>query len=68
MTVEKLGEEFVCIYMPIDGSPSHVIAKVGREPVNDFGWSPSGKELAVLRSISTSDVVLITDTSAKGKN
>ena len=68
VTVEKLGEEFVCIYRPIDGSPSHVIAKVGREPVNDFGWSPSGKELAVLRSISTSDVVLITDTSAKGKN
>jgi hypothetical protein len=52
----------------MDGSPSNVIANLGREPIKDFGWSPSGKELAVLRSISTSDVVLITDTSAKGKN
>jgi hypothetical protein len=29
----------------------------------DFGWSPSGNQLAVLRNHSTSDVVLITDQS-----
>jgi len=64
----KLDQDFVLISQPMDGSPSNVIANLGREPIKDFGWSPSGKELAVLRSISTSDVVLITDTSAKGKN
>jgi Tol biopolymer transport system component len=66
--IDKIEKDFVIVGQPIDGSPSHVIAKVGREPAQGFAWSPSGKELAVLRSIATSDVVLITDTSAKGKN
>jgi hypothetical protein len=63
--VENLGRDSALIYQPIDGIAPHIIFKVGHEPVEDFGWSPSGKELAALRSISTSYVALISDKSAK---
>jgi hypothetical protein len=38
-----------------------------QEIINYFDWSPSGKQLAVLRRKSSSDVVLITDANGKGK-
>ena len=38
------------------------------ETIRDFGWSPSGKQLAVARVKSSSDVVLITDQAGKGKD
>ena len=38
-----------------------------QEIIRDFAWSPSGKQLAVLRLKSSSDVVLITDANEKGK-
>jgi hypothetical protein len=31
------------------------------EKISDFAWSPSGRQLAVLRMKMSSDVVLITD-------
>lgn len=33
-----------------------------------FNWSPSGKQLAIVRQKSSSDVVLIKDQQAKGKD
>jgi hypothetical protein len=32
-----------------------------QEEINDFGWSPSGKQLATVQVKSSFDVVLITD-------
>ncbi len=61
--VQNLGQDLALIYQPINGSPSHIVARLGHERVSDFAWSPSGKELAVLRSISTSDIALISDTT-----
>jgi eukaryotic-like serine/threonine-protein kinase len=49
---------------PIDGSAPHMLIDPGA-PINDFGWSPSGKQLAVARLKSSSDVVLITDQAGK---
>jgi serine/threonine protein kinase len=63
--IENLGNELAVIYQPIDGSPSHVMARVGHELIGDFAWSPSGKELAVLRRLSSSDIALISDTTRR---
>ncbi len=55
----------------MDGTPPHTLIDPGA-PINDFGWSPSGKQLAVARVKSSSDVVLITDQkgdrAGKGKD
>jgi hypothetical protein len=52
------------LYQPLDGTPPHTLLDPGA-PINDFGWSPSGKQLAVARVKSSSDVVLITDQNGK---
>jgi eukaryotic-like serine/threonine-protein kinase len=51
---------------PLDGSPGKVITEVSPIPIRDYGWSPDGTALVVLREQSTSDVLLITDHGAKG--
>jgi hypothetical protein len=38
------------------------------ETISDFSWSPSGKQLALSLVKSSSDVVLISDQTGKGKN
>jgi len=43
-------------------------ADPAQEVIPDFGWSPSGKQLAVVRQRSSSDVVLIKDLQEKGKD
>jgi serine/threonine protein kinase len=48
-------------YQPIDGSPAHLLLGPTHEELIDFGWSPSGKLLAVLQQRRSSDVVLIKD-------
>jgi serine/threonine protein kinase len=48
---------------PLDGSASRMLTDFAPFQILDFGWSPSGNQLAVLRNHSTSDVVLITDQS-----
>ena len=63
--VENRGQDFALIYQPIDGTRPQTIAQLGHERVIDFAWSPSGKELAVLRWITTSDIALISDTTHK---
>jgi serine/threonine protein kinase/Tol biopolymer transport system component len=49
------------LYQPLDGSASHVLIDPTPESIPDFGWSPSGKQLAVLHLKVSSDVVLIKD-------
>jgi eukaryotic-like serine/threonine-protein kinase len=48
-------------YMPIDGSPTHLLLGPTHEELSAFRWSPSGKLLAVLQQRKSSDVVLIKD-------
>ncbi len=49
------------LYQPLDGSAPHMLFSPAPEAINAFDWSPSGKQLAVARVKSSSDVVLITD-------
>jgi len=56
------------LYQPLDGSASHSLFDPAQEVIPDFGWSPSGKQLAVVRQKSSSDVVLIKDQQEKGKD
>jgi len=56
------------LYQPLDGSAPHTLIDPVQEFIYDFGWSPSGKQLALLRVKSSSDVVLIADQSTKSKN
>ena len=54
------------LYQPLDGSAPHALFNPEPESIRDFDWSASGKQLAVARVKSSSDVVLITDQAAKG--
>ena len=56
------------LYQPLDGSTPHPLLEPAQEVIPDFGWSPSGKQLALVRQKSSSDVVLIKDQQEKGKN
>jgi eukaryotic-like serine/threonine-protein kinase len=56
------------LYQPLDSSASHPLLDPAQEAIPDFGWSPSGKQLALVRQKSSSDVVLIKDQQEKGKN
>jgi Tol biopolymer transport system component len=53
------------LYQPLDGSTPYMLFNPAPETVNDFDWSPSGKQLAVARLKSSSDVVLIIDQAGK---
>jgi hypothetical protein len=50
---------------PFDGSPAHTLFNPIPETLIDFGWSPSGKQLAVARLKLSSDVVFILDKTGK---
>jgi eukaryotic-like serine/threonine-protein kinase len=50
---------------PFDGSPPHTLFDPVPETLTDFGWSPSGKQLAVARLKLSSDVVFIVDQTGK---
>ena len=53
------------LYQSLDGSTPYVLLNPAPETINDFNWSPSGKQLAVARLKSSSDVVLIIDQAGK---
>jgi eukaryotic-like serine/threonine-protein kinase len=53
------------LYQPLDGSTPYMLFNPSPETINDFDWSPSGKQLAVARLKSSSDVVLIIDQAGK---
>jgi Tol biopolymer transport system component len=45
---------------PIDaGAPRQLTAFTDQKQIRDFAWSPDGKQLAIVRSVSTSDIVLL---------
>ncbi len=44
---------------PIDGSPGRQITSFTSQLISDFHWSPDGKTLAIVRSETSSDVVLL---------
>jgi hypothetical protein len=50
---------------PFDGTPAHLLFTPAPETPIDFGWSPSGKQLAVERVKLSSDVVFIIDQAGK---
>jgi dipeptidyl aminopeptidase/acylaminoacyl peptidase len=56
------------LYQPLDGSAPHELLDPAQEVIPDFDWSPSGKQLALVRQKSSSDVVLIKDLQEKGKD
>ena len=47
---------------PLDGSRAHKLTSFTSQLIQDFRWSRDGKRLAVLRSNSTSDVILLHET------
>jgi eukaryotic-like serine/threonine-protein kinase len=63
--LEKAGNTL--LYQPIDGSTPHTLLDPVSEAIHDFAWSPSGRQLAVARLQSSSDVVLITDEGSSKK-
>jgi serine/threonine protein kinase/Tol biopolymer transport system component len=63
--VEQSKEGFAISLQPLDASTSRQLTSWFKDPITDFGWSPSGKLLAIMWDKSTSDVALITDKSAK---
>ena len=62
----QLGEEgYTIVGQPVDGSPPHQLAGWFKDQISDFGWSPSGKILAILSAHSSSNVAVISDESSK---
>jgi len=57
----------VLLYQPLDGTAPHTLTDPVQEIIWSFASSPSN-ELATARRKSSSDVVLITDQNANGKN
>jgi eukaryotic-like serine/threonine-protein kinase len=53
------------LYQPLDGSTPYALFNPVPETINDFEWSPSGKQLAVARLKTSSDVVLVIDQAGK---
>jgi serine/threonine protein kinase len=49
--------------LPLDGSVAHRITNFNSEQIKIFHWSPDGKNLALLREHSESDVVLLQETN-----
>jgi hypothetical protein len=49
--------------MPLDGGLAHDIthfpADTQRRPISEFEWSRDGKKLAIARTITTNDIVLL---------
>jgi eukaryotic-like serine/threonine-protein kinase len=51
---------------PLDGGAGKVITEASPIAIRDFGWSPDGTQMVVLREQSNSNVLLITDQGVKG--
>jgi serine/threonine protein kinase/Tol biopolymer transport system component len=59
------GGDDAILLQPLDGSPTQLLTDFAPHRITDFEWSPSGNQLAVLRTHATSDIVLITDQTGK---
>jgi Tol biopolymer transport system component len=49
---------------PVDGSPGHAVTNFTTDHIRGFSWSPDGKALAVVRTHTVSDVVLLREGKA----
>ncbi|HXK02502.1 MAG TPA: hypothetical protein VMS37_08885, partial [Verrucomicrobiae bacterium] len=61
------GDKRTLLYQPLDGTPPHTLTDPVPEVIYTFAISPTGKQLAMTRLKTSSDVVLITDQNAKEK-
>ncbi len=46
---------------PLDGSPGRMLTELRQIRIERFRWSPDGSKLAILRSETESDVVVVAD-------
>jgi DNA-binding winged helix-turn-helix (wHTH) protein/Tol biopolymer transport system component len=66
--IEQQKQGFALASQPMSGSEPRILTTWFKDPIKDFGWSPSGKTLVIMWDRSTSDVALITDKSAKPRD
>jgi Tol biopolymer transport system component len=59
--IKDEGEDNIWVE-PLDGSKGHQITDFSSRTISNFRCSPDGKHLAIARSQSTSDVILLRDT------
>jgi DNA-binding winged helix-turn-helix (wHTH) protein/Tol biopolymer transport system component len=59
--VKQEKNVFTLALAPLDGSTPRPFPKSFDKAILDFGWSPSGKRLAILWDASTSDGAVLTD-------
>jgi serine/threonine protein kinase len=62
LIIEEKGVDNVWL-QPVNGSKGRQLTNFKSQGILDFRWSPDGKRLAVLRTETTGDVVLLHDTS-----
>jgi Tol biopolymer transport system component len=65
--VAQENDGFALAFQPLDSGKIYLAPTRSKAPIVDFGWSPAGKSLAILADHSTSDVAILTDTSASSK-
>jgi Tol biopolymer transport system component len=65
--ITQLDDGFGLAFEPLSGEKIYFAPTRSKAPILDFGWSPSGKSLAILTDHSTSDVAILTDLSASTK-
>ena len=65
--VSQQNDGFALAFQPLNGGRIYFAPTRSKAPILDFGWSPSGKSLAILSDHSTSDVAILTDSSAADK-
>ena len=65
--VEQQKQGFALVLQPIDGLEPRVLTALFKDPISDFGWSPSGNNLAIMWEHATSDVALIKDTATSSR-
>jgi Tol biopolymer transport system component len=66
--VEEQKQGFALAVSPLEGSAPRLLTTWFKASILDFGWSPSGKTLAIMWDHSTSDAALITDKSTKPRD
>ena len=63
---EEKGVDNIWI-QPIDGAKARQLTNYKSEAIQDFRWSPNGKQLAVLRVDHNDDVILLHDTGTSAR-
>jgi serine/threonine protein kinase/Tol biopolymer transport system component len=59
--IQENGAENLWL-QPLDGAAGHLLTNFASDTIQDYGFSPDGKTLGVLRSHLESDIVLLHDT------